>query len=150
MPVKKPTKKSMPVKKKTVTDAAIIKALEKCGGIKAHAAKLLKLTRAGISYRIKKSKALTEALQDIEARNLDIAESELMKKIKDGNLTAIIFFLKCKGKSRGYVERQELAVEADFKGGVMIVPGMAKSVDEWLEKYPAKTLTEEKNHAKIH
>jgi len=34
------------------------------------------------------------------------AESQLMKKIKQGNLTAIIFFLKTQAKHRGYVEKQ--------------------------------------------
>ena len=44
-----------------------------------------------------------------EAREsaLDEAESELMKLIRAGNLTAIIFFLKTQGKSRGYSERSD-------------------------------------------
>lgn len=36
---------------------------------------------------------------------VDFAESKLLKKINDEDMTAIIFFLKCQGKSRGYVER---------------------------------------------
>ena len=39
---------------------------------------------------------------------LDIAESEMWKLIKDGNVPTILFYLKCKGKNRGYVERQEI------------------------------------------
>ena len=37
-------------------------------------------------------------------------ESHLHKLIRDGNPAATIFFLKTKGKNRGYVERQEIAV----------------------------------------
>ena len=44
-----------------------------------------------------------------EAREglLDIAERSLADKIATGNLGAIIFYLKCQGKNRGYVEKQE-------------------------------------------
>ena len=38
---------------------------------------------------------------------LDFAESQLFDLIKDKNITAIIFFLKTKGKYRGYSERSE-------------------------------------------
>ncbi len=36
-----------------------------------------------------------------------------MKAIDDGNLTAIIFFLKTRGKSRGYSERSEFGRASD-------------------------------------
>lgn len=39
---------------------------------------------------------------------IDLVESKLMKQIQGDNLTAIIFFLKCQGKARGWVERQEV------------------------------------------
>tara|TARA_R100000742_G_C4267036_1_gene85180 strand:- start:639 stop:1037 length:399 start_codon:yes stop_codon:yes gene_type:complete len=47
-------------------------------------------------------------VEDISNMAIDICEAELWKLIKEGNSTAIIFFLKTKGKVRGYVERQEL------------------------------------------
>jgi len=43
---------------------------------------------------------------------LDFAESKLLKLIDEKNVAAVIFFLKTKGKGRGYVER----VEQLFKG----------------------------------
>jgi hypothetical protein len=39
---------------------------------------------------------------------IDFAESSLQRQIQDGNTTATIFYLKTKGKDRGYVERQEV------------------------------------------
>ena len=39
---------------------------------------------------------------------IDLAESKLYEMIKSGDKIAIIFFLNCQGKARGYVERQEL------------------------------------------
>lgn len=47
------------------------------------------------------------AIDAVDEEQIDIAESELNKHIKSGNLTAIIFYLKTKGKGRGYVERVE-------------------------------------------
>ena len=48
---------------------------------------------------------------EIEVQNtneelIDYAEGQLHTKIHQGNLTAIIFFLKTKGQSRGYIEKQ--------------------------------------------
>ena len=46
-----------------------------------------------------------EALDDVV---LDFAESQLHKSINNGSDTATIFFLKTKGKKRGYIEKQEI------------------------------------------
>lgn len=53
------------------------------------------------------SSKLQELLKAAEESLLDFAESKLMEHINDGDITSLIFFLKCKGKKRGYVERVE-------------------------------------------
>ena len=50
-------------------------------------------------------KKSVEALDDVV---LDFAESQLHKRINEGSDTATIFFLKTKGKKRGYIEKQEI------------------------------------------
>ena len=48
-------------------------------------------------------------LSDLNEATLDIAESVLKEiMVKQKNITAVIFFLKTKGKERGYVERSEV------------------------------------------
>ena len=44
---------------------------------------------------------------EVREVKVDFVENELLKNIKAGNVTAQIFFLKCQGKSRGYIERVE-------------------------------------------
>ncbi|VTQ00301.1 terminase small subunit [Sphingobacterium daejeonense] len=39
---------------------------------------------------------------------LDIVEDALLSQIQNGNSTSTIFYLKTKGKSRGYIEKQEI------------------------------------------
>ncbi len=48
-----------------------------------------------------------QAVDEVNESNLDYAESKLLSLIRQENATAIIFYLKTKGKSRGYVERIE-------------------------------------------
>ena len=66
-------------------------------------------------YRLKKKhNKLEQGIKDADESMIDIAESELMKLIKSGNLVATMFFLKTKGKSRGYT--MNLDINAELKG----------------------------------
>jgi hypothetical protein len=49
-------------------------------------------------------RAKVNAIKDIA---LDFAEAMLFSKIKGGDTTSIIFFLKTQGKGRGYIEKME-------------------------------------------
>ncbi len=51
-----------------------------------------------------KSKKLREMLEEVDESLIDLAESKLMENIDAGEVTSLIFFLKTKGKNRGYVE----------------------------------------------
>ena len=48
----------------------------------------------------------------------DLAETELIKAIKDGDLSAVKFYLTTKGKDRGYSQKSELDVTS---GGDKII-----------------------------
>lgn len=88
-------------------DEDIIQALFASGGIITYAAKALGVGRQALSTRVNGSEILRTAADEAVERNLDKAENKLLDKIDRGNLVAILFYLKTKGKRRGYIERQE-------------------------------------------
>ena len=93
-----------------ITKKAMIEALEKSLGIVTTACKTVGISRE-THYRWTREdenyKELVEGIADIA---LDFAESQLHKQIKDGEVSSTIFYLKTKGKKRGYIERTEQEV----------------------------------------
>lgn len=67
----------------------------------------LNMTRYTFYKWKEKSKKLNDMLKEADESVIDFAESKLMEHINDGDVTSLIFFLKTKGKKRGYVERVE-------------------------------------------
>jgi hypothetical protein len=85
----------------------IKKAIEGSGGYISEIARRLKCDWHTADKYIKEFE-LTEDLIVEDERATDRAEIKLMQAIEDGEIAAIIFRLKTKGKKRGYVERQEV------------------------------------------
>ena len=54
---------------------------------------------------------------------LDFTEGKLMNLVNDKEFSAICFFLKCKGKRRGYVEQTNIGILNDTGNQKMIVAG---------------------------
>jgi len=74
-------------------------------------------TKANIHHKtyyrwLKNCPEFAEAVTNAKESLLDFAENSLMAHITKKNLTATIFYLKTKGKDRGYMERVEQRVEA--------------------------------------
>ena len=135
-----------------VNEKTVAAALKKAGGVQTHAAEMLGISQSAVSQRVTRSEYLREVYNDIRNEMLDLAETVLFKKIKAENLTAVIFFLKCLGKERGYSEKQELEVSQKKGNGVLVVPGVSGSVEEWqdsIKDYKKKN-EEKKNEKSIH
>jgi len=49
-----------------------------------------------------------QVVEDVNEGLIDWSEDALKLRIQAGDTTAVIFHLKTKGKSRGYIERQQL------------------------------------------
>ena len=101
--------------KNDIQKAAMLEALEKSLGIVTSACKSVGISRNTHYTWLKQDDIYKEAVEDIENIALDFAESQLHKQIKRGNTAGTIFYLKTKGKKRGYVERQEVHQETTYK-----------------------------------
>ena len=86
---------------------AMIAALEQSLGIVTTACKSVGIERNTHYNWIKEDEDYKAAVDSIQDITLDFAESQLHKQIKDGEVTSTIFYLKTKGKKRGYIERIE-------------------------------------------
>lgn len=64
---------------------------------------------AGISrsefYRFMQVDQFAERVTEIREEKLDFAENSLFTQIQEGNTVATIFYLKCHGKHRGYIDK---------------------------------------------
>lgn len=131
--------------KKTPTDEELIEALENSGGVQMNAVKYLRenfgyiYSQQAISKRMIKNPKLREAAGVGVERMTDFVETKLFQAIEDGKLPAIFFYLKCKGKNRGYVDR--VIVNGDMNLNVRENAAMhlsdedlQKAVDKLLEK----------------
>jgi len=88
----------------------MLEALEKSLGIVSTACKMVDVGRTTHYAWLKADEEYKSAVNSIQDSVLDFAESHLYKLVKEGNPAATIFFLKTKGKKRGYIERQEIEV----------------------------------------
>ena len=92
---------------------AIIEALIKSLGVVSTACKIVGIGRTTFYDWLKDDKDFKKEVEDIQNVALDFAESELFKQIQNGNTSATIFYLKTKGKKRGYYEKQQLDMTTD-------------------------------------
>ena len=119
---KKPVKKAAPKPKKETREEKIaretqekkvqvLKIFEKKGANVSVTCEAANIGRRTFYYWRENDKDFDAACKDIEEALVDFAESMLIEKINGKDLTAIIFYLKTKGKDRGYEERTEQDVK---------------------------------------
>lgn len=118
---------------------ALLKALEKSLGVVTTACEAARVGRTSYYEYYKNDKKFKKAVDELSNKALDFVESKLFERIKgyehpedkvfnnDGSAMVVpmikhyppdaasmIFYLKTKGKKRGYIEKTEI----DIQGGV--------------------------------
>lgn len=90
------------------TKKALIEALYKSLGVVSAACKAVGVNRSTFYKYLNEDPEFKDEVDAVSEYAVDFAETSLFKQIQDGNTTATIFYLKTKGRARGYVERQEI------------------------------------------
>jgi DNA-binding XRE family transcriptional regulator len=89
----------------------MIEAMCNCLGVVSDACKVVGISRKTYYDWMNDDDDFRQSINDISEIALDYAETQLFKQIREGSTTATIFFLKTKGRKRGYIERQEFAID---------------------------------------
>lgn len=115
----KVNKKPRKLRPSAVPDEVIALALVAYHGKQYLAAEHVGLSGATVSERIQKSPYLQAVVKQAREKLLDEMEESLrMQAIDRNNITATIFYLKTKGKERGYQETSQLVVSPEYKDAV--------------------------------
>jgi len=96
--------------KKQQTKKALLEALEKSLGIVTSACKSVGINRTTFYKYLKDDEEFKKQVDELDNIALDFAESQLHQQMKNGVPASTIFYLKTKGKKRGYTERQEIDI----------------------------------------
>ena len=86
----------------------MLEALSKCYVNVTKSAKIVGIDRRTHYLWLDTNSRYKELYTDLQTSMIDLAEEKLMSNIDEAKETSIIFFLKTKGKSRGYQETFEV------------------------------------------
>jgi len=95
-----------------------LEALKRCSGNVSEASNRVPVDRRTHYLWMDNDPEYAAAVEAIKESLIDRAEGVLHGLIGDGNVPAVLFFLKTQGKKRGYIERTETDVTS---GGQPIV-----------------------------
>ena len=98
----------------------LLQALTKSLGIVSTACASVGMSRTTYYKYYNEDKDFKTLVDDISDVAIDFAESKLFDLMREGNPTAIIFYLKTKGKKRGYVEKQEIDLGDNYPTNITV------------------------------
>jgi hypothetical protein len=87
------------------TPEQVSKALVDQKGIVSAAAQALKCSRQTVQAYLHRYASVRKAADEANESMKDFVEQQLIKNIAAGKEASIFFYLKCKARDRGYIER---------------------------------------------
>lgn len=98
--------------------AAMLRALEKSLCNVTTSAQAVKIARDTHYKWLKDDEVYAAKVAELDNVSLDFAEGKLKQAIAKNNIIATIFYLKTKGRCRGYIEKQDIGLEGKDGGPV--------------------------------
>ncbi len=97
-------------KRRRLYKREILKAVKDSGGFVTEIARRLDCDVSTVHRWKRKDDDIYDAIEEEREATLDLAEKKLIDKIRAGNLSAIIFYLKTQGRKRGYGDRTDIGI----------------------------------------
>ena len=94
-----------------VYKAALLVALEKSLGIVTPACNQVKISRDRFYTYYNEDPEFKKAVDDIQGIQLDFVENQLFRKIKEGSERSILFYMKHRGRGRGYSDSMDITTD---------------------------------------
>lgn len=92
----------------------MLEALRNTLGIVTPALEIARVSRYSYYQWLKDDPDFAREVSELNDVRLDFGETQLIKRMRDEDTTAIIFYLKTKGKHRGYIEKVEQQLSGEI------------------------------------
>jgi len=99
----------------------LLEALVKSLGIVSTACRDVGISRTTYYKYYNEDSEFSSEVDNVGDSTLDFVESKLFDLINNGNVAATIFYMKTKGKRRGYIERQEVERNTNNITGIRLI-----------------------------
>jgi hypothetical protein len=100
----------------------LLKSLQENLGILASALKVANMNRNTFSKYYEEDLIFRNLVDEIREEAVDYVEGQLFRQIKNGGASQTIFYLKTKGKHRGYIEQNDTNMTIDAVKIKYIIP----------------------------
>lgn len=109
----------------------VLKALEKSLGIVTPACKEAGISRDAFYRWIKEDPEFKKAVDEVNEMQGDFVENQLFKKIKEGSERSIMFYMRYKGRKRGYTDSMDITTGGDKINTIRLIEiNKKKDLDE--------------------
>lgn len=115
--------------KRRPTNKQIIEALNKNFSILVNSAQDLGITRQTLKKYIDNDPYLMEQYKEGKEKLKDLVEFQLLKNIKEGKETSLIWYMKTQMRDRNYIEHQEMNMTIDTVRIKYIIPEDQNKLD---------------------